>query len=265
MQISAQNGPVVAPQRDWTILYVLDGDNDLREAATLDLVELHQQGAPESTAVVAQLYRGDLKWSLANFKKKVDTLFRPAPPAAVAQDWRGMKVFEVRHPGAGGGTVEAPYIPTTASPSPSDPTALESYLAWGMQRYPARHYAVVLSGHGSQEGLLSDSRGQQMAFEDVGQAIRNASRLANQKVDVVLFDSCATAGAEAEASMSGATSYLVATPNPVKGGGWSEKATMDFLKVHPHATPRELAESFLSPQHTAVAEPVLYDYSAKVP
>lgn len=261
MQISAPNSPVVAPQRDWTILYVLDGDNDLREAATLDLVELHQEGAPENTAVVAQLYRGDLKWSLSNFKKKVDALLKPAPPTAVAQDWRGMRVFEVRHAESGSATVEAPYTPPVDSPSPSDPSVLEDYLVWGMERYPAKNYAVVLSGHGSREGLLSDSGGDKMAFAKVSQVLKNASQRTGGSVGVVLFDSCATAGPEAQAAMNGATSYLVASRDLIKAGGWSEKETLDFLKANPQATPREFAESLLSPRHGAVTSPVLYDFT----
>ena len=224
VQISAHKGPGVAPQRDWTFLYVLDGDNDLREAATLDLVELDQEGAPENTAMVAQLYRGDLKWNLANFKKKVDALFQPSAPAAVAQDWRGMRVFEVRHQGDNAGTVETSYKPSTASPSPSDPGDLEDFLAWGMEHYPAKNFAVVLSGHGSRQGILSDSSSSKMSFENVAGAIKGASQRSGHQVDVVLFDSCATAGPEADAAMRGATSYLVASQDRIKGRGWSSGA-----------------------------------------
>lgn len=258
MQISAANSPVVAAKRDWTILYVLDGDNELREAATLDMVELHKEGAPENTAVIAQLYRGDLKWSFANFAKKVASLFKPSTPAAVAQDWRGMKVYEVGHLGTG--AAEASYSPST-TPSPSDRQSLEDYLAWGMQQYPAEHYAVVLSGHGSPNGLLSDSASKQMPFEQVSQALKGAATRSGHSVDVVLFDSCSTAGPVAEAAMKGATDYLVASENRIKAGGWSEKLTMEFLKTHPQATPAELAQSFMSKEHTAVTAPVLYDYT----
>ena len=260
VQIRPQTGSVACVQRDWTILYVLDGDNDLREAATMDLVELHQEGTPENTAVIAQLYRGDLKWSLANFRKKVDSFFTGSRPAAVADDWRGMRVFEVRHHD-NDATVELPYPSLSASPSPSDPQGLEDYLAWGMQEYPAKHYAVVLSGHGSSEGLLSDGVGDKMSFEQVGQAIKNASRKSGREVDVVLFDSCSTAGPQAQAAMAGATKFLVAADSRIKAGGWSEKATMRFLKDHHQATPRELAQSLMAGEHQAVTAPRMYDFT----
>ena len=109
MQIQAPYAQPTRPQRDWTLVYVLDGDNDLREAATLDLVELNAQGTPDNTAVIAQLYRGDLRWNFANFRKKVDALFRPGLPSGVAQDWRGMKVFGGRGEGSPGGGKEVSY------------------------------------------------------------------------------------------------------------------------------------------------------------
>lgn len=259
MQISAPHtASVSAPKRDWTFLYVLDGDNDLREAATMDLVELHGAGAPDNTAVVAQLYRGDLKWNFANFHKKVDSLFHRAAPSAVAQDWRGMKVYEVRHEHPDGGTQELDYK-TVAQPSPSDPSELKKILAWTMKKYPAQHFAVVLSGHGSQAGLLSDSSGRKMPFAEIATALKEASKECDQAVDVVLFDSCSTAGPQARQAMRGATKFLLASPTPIRAGGWSEKATMEFLKGHPGSTPEALAQSLTSPDHRAVDSPVLYD------
>lgn len=247
-----------APKRDWTFLYVLDGDNDLREAATMDLVELNGAGAPDNTAVVAQLYRGDLKWNVANFRKKVDSLFKPSLPSAVAQDWRGMRVYEVRPEQSGGGTREMDYA-SDPKASPADPEELKNIVAWTMKKYPSKHFALVLSGHGSQEGLLSDSSGRKMPFPEVSSALKEASGETGRGVDVVLFDSCSTAGPQAQQAMRGATKFLLASPTPIRAGGWSEKATMDFLKAHPKATPEQLAQSLTSSQHSAVDSPVLYD------
>lgn len=253
--ISVNNGPARVPQRDWTFLYVLDGDNDLREAATLDMVELDQAGAPENTNVVAQLYRGDLKWNMRNATKKIGGLFKAETPPAVRPDWRGMKVFEVRHEGTDETTSRVPY---EGSKSPSDPISLENFVTWTVLKYPAENYAVVLTGHGNEKGILSDSRGKKMEFADVSRALKAASKKTGEKLDVVLFDSCSTATDEAAEAMDGAADYLVASRGKINGRGWSEKATLDFIKGNPKATPRELAESFLSAEHN-IDEPVLYN------
>ena len=204
MQISSHRP---APKRDWTVLYVLNGDNDLREAATLDLVSLDKTRAPESAHVAAQLYRGELKWNMRNLSKKVGNLFKPTPPPTVNTDWRGAKVFEVRTQGTTEETTEAS---CQGSTKPSDPKSLEAFVAWGMKQYPAENYAVVLSGHGGPDGLLSDSDGKKMNFGDISQALKTASAVAGEELDVVLFDSCATASDETAKAMNGAAKFLVA-------------------------------------------------------
>lgn len=236
------------------MLYVLNGDNDLREAATMDLVELKRSGAPENTNIVAQLYRGELKWNLANLKKKMGGLFKPEFKPAVKPDWRGMKVYEVSSDSR---AMRVNYPNPVASPS--DPKALEDFVAWGMEQYPAEHYAVVLTGHGSQRGTLSDSEGRFMPFEKVSQSLKSAAERTGEQIDLVLFDSCSTAGDETAEKMRGATDFLVATPQKADGHGWSEELTLNYLKENPDATPAEFAESYLSPEHTSVRNPLLYD------
>ena len=247
----------VRPKKDWTVLYVLDGDNDLREAATMDLVELHHAGAPGNAHVVAQLHRGELSWTAKNLPKKLSGLFRPELPPAVQPDWRGVRVYEVQPEGPTVMVEDAP-----ESVSPSDPTSLENFLAWGMKEYPAEHYAVVLGGHGSRKGLLSDSKGDVMPFEKVSESLQRAAAKSGEDIDVVLFDSCSTASPETAEKMCGATDFLVATPFKTRGQGWSEKATMNFLKENPKATPLDLTQSFLSGEHAAVKSPVFYDLRA---
>lgn len=227
----------------------------------MDLVELDARGVPENVNAVAQLYRGELKWSFANFRKKIDSLFQPSTPPAVAEDWRGMRVFEVRHENSAGPTRQLDYQNSEPGAPPSSKAALKEFLAWGMKHYPAENYAVILSGHGSQEGLLSDSRGTKMPFREVSEAIREASLEAGARVGVVLFDSCSTAGTKAAEEMKGAAQFLVASPGRIRAGGWSERTTLDFLGENPKATPGQLAESFLSAEHGSVTRAELSDLS----
>lgn len=252
-------GSVPAVKRDWTLLYVLDGDNDLREAATCDLVELDQHGSPDSVNVAAQLYRGELKWNLKNLGRKVDNLFKGDCPPAIRSDWRGLRTFEVRAKNSQGQTREIISGPDSQDPKPSDPNELQKFLAWGMKQYPAKNYAVILSGHGSQDGLLTDSAGDKMSFEQISSALKGAAEETGESVDVVLFDTCSTAGKKAENALRGATDFLVASPTKIRGGGWSESETLNFLENNPDASPENLATSFLSDAHTAVPESVVYD------
>lgn len=251
------------PRRDWTLLYVLDGDNDLREAATRDLVELDQVGAPESVHVAAQLYRGELKWNFRNLPAKLAQLAKPKIKPAVKSDWRGMRVYEVRH--EGGQPTHHKEELASNRVSPSDPGALEDFIAWGMKTYPAENYAVILTGHGSQRGVLSDSEGSRMPMKAAADALKRASEKAGESIDLVVLDSCSTASPETAGAFQGAADYLVASPEKVGGGGWSEALTLGFLDQNKQATPLQLGESFLAPEHTSVRSAALYELSSGAP
>lgn len=268
MQISSKIGSVVArpsldtiegqSKRDWTVLYVLNGDSDLREAVTLDLVELDQAGVPDNVNVAAQLYRGDLKWNLKNFGRKLKNLAVAPKKTAVQSDWRGMRVFEVRHQDSAEKTTERNSPGLSRDSSVSDPESLKKFVAWGMKMYPAENYAVVIGGHSSPEGTLADGSGKGMSFPQVAEALKGAAAQSGEKLDLVLLDSC-SAGTEATAkAFRGTTDFLVASATKIEGGGWSEKATLQFLKDNPGASPSDLAHSLLSPEHERISEPKLY-------
>ena len=258
---SSLSCPLPAPSKDWTLLYVLDGDNDLREAATLDLVELDREGAPENVNVAAQLYRGELRWGWKTLGKKLSELGKPEPKSAVAQDWRGMKVFETRHrDSAESQTMEAAYTPSLES-APNSPESLEEFLVWGMTNYPAKHFAVIMAGHGSQKGILPDGRGRMMAMEEAGEAIRRAGERVGQKPDLLVLDACSTASEKTAHAFSGTADYLVASPEKIGGGGWSESQTLSVLAQDSDIAPRDFAQSFLSAEHTAIPSAHLYNLS----
>ncbi len=256
---SSISRPLPAPSKDWTLLYVLDGDNDLREAATLDLVELDREGAPENVNVAAQLYRGELRWGWNTFARKLSDLGKPQPKSAVAQDWRGMKVYETRHRDCEGSlTREVAYSPSIES-APNSPASLEEFLVWGMTNYPAKHFAVIMAGHGTQKGILPDGHGRMMAMEEAGEAIRRAGERIGQKPDLLVLDACATASEKTAQAFSGVADYLVASPEKIRGGGWSESKTLSVLAQDSDIAPRDFAQSFLSVDHTAIPSAHLYN------
>lgn len=248
-----------APVKDWTLLYVLDGDNDLREAATLDMVGLDRQGAPENVHVAAQLYRGELQWGWKTLGKKLSSLTQPKDKPAVAPDWRGMRVFETRRrEDATSVTRQVSYTPDSEAAANSA-KSLEEFLVWGMTNYPAKNFAIILAGHGAPDGILPDGRGEMMGMTDAADAIRGAGQKVGQKPGLVVLDACSTANPETVRAFQGSADYLVASPEKIRGGGWSESHTLDALANNSRLKPRSLAESFLSEAHTAIPSAHLYN------
>jgi len=214
-----QIGPT-APRKEWTVLYYLNGDNDLREHVSQDLVELHHGKSPDNANVVATLFRGDPKWSWKSLLQK-------ELPPAVTPDWRGRKTYEIGPDGA----VEVDG-PTQGRAGHAE--TLRDFLVWGMERYPARHYMVVVAGHGKgPEGLLQDHTGKWMPVEDFAAALKETG-----PIDVLALQACSMAHREVVEELRGAADFLVASPTKLYGSAYPHDRLGELLAGR---TPQQVA------------------------
>lgn len=216
MQIGAAR-----PRKEWTVLYYLNGDNDLREHVSQDLVELHRGKAPADAHVVATLFRGDPQWSLKG-------LFRKELPPAIQPDWRGRKTYEIGSDGAV--EVDAP-----TQGRAGHPETLREFLDWGRQNYPANHYLVVVAGHGrGPQGLLQDHTGAWMPVADFAAAVKEAG-----PVDVLALQACSMAHREVVDQLRGAADFLVASPTRLYGSAYPHERLGELLHGR---SPQQVAE-----------------------
>ena len=97
------------------------------------------------------------------------------------------------------------------------PSSLEEFLRWGMQRYPAERYAIVLGGHGAGfAGAITDSeRRKMMRLPEIRQALEALP----QRPELVIFNTCLMAQAEVAAELQGITPHLVASQTELHGLG----------------------------------------------
>lgn len=205
------------PRQEWTVLYYLNGDNDLREHLTQDLVELHQGKVPEDTNVVATLFRGKSGW----FEKNL--------PSAVTPDWRGRRTYEVGPQGAV--EVDAPSEGRAGSAD-----TLRDFLKWGMENYPANHYMLVVAGHGKgPDGLLPDHTGKWMPLPEFAQAVKEAGH-----VDVLALQACSMAHRDVVDQLQGAADFLIASPTKLYGSTYDHAHLGELLR---RRTPQQVAET----------------------
>ncbi|MFH1130735.1 MAG: clostripain-related cysteine peptidase [Pseudomonadota bacterium] len=135
----------------------------------------------------------------------------------------------------------------------SDPERLKEFLVYGIRKFPARVYWVIITGHGdSWNGAAfdattgSDKRmsllGMQQAFQAASDVIRNEIRprlkgnFPSNKIDVVQFDTCRLGAIEAAAAFSDSVDYVIGSQEKMPNAG------------HPYSSLRMLAQN-----HTAKA------------
>jgi hypothetical protein len=175
-------------QKEWTVLIYLQAQNDLAPYAYWDLYEMEATapGEPEGAAssprvdVIAQM---DVRGSPAARRLHVLPGTRP---------WRRLRHEDLE--GAAGQSFESPVLAVLPSgPTMSEARRLEEFLDWGIAGYPARHYLVVLWGHGKgYAGGVAHNEVSRSSI-DIPSLARILARVAKRlgrPVDILAQDAC---------------------------------------------------------------------------
>lgn len=170
--------------QDWTLLVYTSSSADIEEYSRQSLKQLAQQ-APSSLKVAVQWGRPD------NSVERFIVEDHKLVPAALGQG-------------------DAPV-------DQASPQNLQDFLQWGMKKFPARHYAVVIGGHGAGfMGCVTDGpRRKMMRLPQLRQALENSPR----RPDLVAFNSCLMGGLEMAEELGPLTPVLVGAQGPEHGLG----------------------------------------------
>ncbi len=93
----------------------------------------------------------------------------------------------------------------------SNPESLREFLDWGIKNYPARHYMVVIQGHGSGPGgILSDKDGV-MSIPDLEKTMKKSQENTGVKPDILVLDACLMGSAEVAYQLKDTADIMVAS------------------------------------------------------
>jgi hypothetical protein len=131
------------------------------------------------------------------------------------------------------------------------PHNLQDFVAWGMKNYPARHYIVVMGGHGGAwTGAL------QMSPSDIGMALQAGTNQANRStgrhdaIDAVALNSCYMGNLESLNEMRNASDVIIASEMSAKSSvltDWPDllgKVQMD-IKEGNHFDAHDFSKDFV--------------------
>lgn len=215
------------PLREWTVLVYMNANNNLANGAKGLL--RNQLGALEpcdqvSVAVEYSHLRGEpgYIWPDAATHRRCEV----GP--------RRLQTVE-----------ELPYQNMAA------PKTLEDFLRWGVQRYPAKHYLVVVQGHGSawrkslpddatrfdekggelpKSGAVAEgSRPATIGVDEIGQVLDRVARDTGVKPDILAFDSCLMSNLEAACELQDRAGLLVGSEDVMTSPAWQRaEHTLDY-------------------------------------
>ncbi|MGE0489686.1 MAG: clostripain-related cysteine peptidase [Vulcanimicrobiota bacterium] len=214
------------PQKKWTVLYYLDGKNNLSPMAEHTFKSLDKIGSDDNVNLVAEIGLDDGYVQRGLIEK-------------------GKSVADFKPVGTMGMT------------DMGSADSVAEFLEWGMKKYPAEHYAVVLWDHGAGfKGILTDDEfGSVVSNEDLAQAMSQAQARTGKRIDVVHFNACLMNQAEVAYALKDSADYMVgseetqagfALPIPgIYGTTPQHKVAADLQEAKGNLSGKQLAELFV--------------------
>ncbi len=191
-------------QKDWTILVFLNGNNNLDSFGSEDVNEMERVGSNERVNVVVQ-------WASYETRSTKRLL-------AIKDD-------DVE-------TVTSPILEDMGLVDMGDVNELVSFVKWGMENYPAKHYMIDIWNHGNgwqknnalptlfRDVSYDDFSGNRITTEQLGTGMAEIRTLLGRNVDVLGFDACLMAMAEVGGEVIDSVNYLIGSEDLEPGDGW---------------------------------------------
>lgn len=218
-------------EKRWTVLVYMGADGDgtaeMSQFAFADVDEMRSVASSRHLNIAVQL---DLQ------------LFRPVR-------------FFVRTDG----TLEdrGPNLGTLPETSTGRPRTLQKFLKWAETEMPAKHYLLILWGHGLGIGhSIEEARPSSQAdavydaddgldVEELEGVLRRFRRRNGRPIDVLGFDACYMSAAELAHELKDAATFIVGSQIAIPLEGWPYERALRQLRTHPNTSPATLSRTLL--------------------
>lgn len=201
----------IAAEKDWTVLFYLNGNNATSSQAVSAMRQLEFVGSGDNIHMAAQLSRPKAmldRWS---------------------KDWNGVRRYEIKNNGqefnAGAVVIDgltgflpgktkgikSPTLQDMGDADMGSAKTLEEFLQWGITKFPAKNYMVVMQGpsegvSGMMQDVVHDSK---MTVAELGQAFKNVHEKTGKKIDILALNGSATNSLEVANELKDHAKYLV--------------------------------------------------------
>ena len=234
------------PQKEWTVLVYIAGDNNLSEAGLDDINEMEAVGSTDQLNIVVQ----------------IDGSENYTPNAADTRRYliqKDSKMDEITSPTLG--EMEEADMGTQST--------LEEFCEWGIKNYPAKKYAIILWNHGNgwypDDGLhkfgakpglsgpndplkaicSDESSDNALSTAGVGESMEKVAKMLGRKIDLVGFDACLMGMAEAYYELRNAADVACGSEKTEPGDGWPYDEFLSILAANPEYNAEQLGRTIV--------------------
>ncbi|MBX3170977.1 MAG: hypothetical protein KF760_26455 [Candidatus Eremiobacteraeota bacterium] len=257
MQIqSASSGIPRQLPKDWAVLVYNVGENDEGLMSTHNLLDLQQVGSDENTHVVCHNYRSP--WLYEKLGMGQEHLgSRQYYVEREATDSRQLlQGTEIGHFASflrsTPGKITSPELPIPEGKI-HQAEHLKKFLLGAMKDFPARHYCLVMSGHGCGFAGQAVTAQGRMSNEELGQALREVAAETGQPLEVLNLNTCFSSSVEAMHALQGGARVAVGSQSTVCGAtqplGETLKTLQNSLRAGQSVSAEELGSLFVAEAH----------------
>lgn len=171
--------------KKWTVLIYADGNNEMEDVIYKSFTSCSRLCVRNDINVIIEIgLLGQSNWSgvrryYINSKEKFSKEFNDFNITSTSTFFS----FE-----------EPILIESLGKLNMADPNNLSKFITWGMKAYPAEHYMVILSGHGTDfVGCFTDlsfNDNYIMGIPEMANAIYLGSQNSNSSIDILVLDMC---------------------------------------------------------------------------
>lgn len=247
--IAASAQPAAAAERSWTVMVYMNGKNSLELDALDNFDAMASVGGSDKVAIVTELGRPKTHYTSAE------------------GNWSGVYRFEMTKGRKPLPKEALEKVPAGLASDMGKPDTLANFIAWTKQKYPAKHYMVIVWNHGQGYRLMFSrlmanmSSAERAHFpaaasspsgkiggyravssdDDTHSILYNAevaSALAKNftstdKLDLLGFDACLMSMMETAYALDQNVRLMVASEELEPGDGWQYRDWLSRLVADP--------------------------------
>ncbi len=243
LNITAENGyttsnslNVLIGGKLWTIMVLINGDNNLTSYGVSDVDEMEETGSNDQMNILVQ-FDGE-----SNYSDSLGT------------HTDANRYYIGHHPGSNG-MIDAYPLMNLGEVDMGDTSVIFDFFKWAVDNYPAKHYAFVIWDHGSgwvkgtvSRGVSHDETDNDYLSFAGGEAralFKKMSDYIGRNLDIVGYDVCLVQMIENIDEAYGYADNVVASEKSEPGDGWDYHFLQDVAN-NPAITPEQLASSIVS-------------------
>lgn len=213
-------------RKKWGFLVYIAGDNDLSNAGLEDIQELCDEGSSKKVHVGVEIdtygeHTGSIRYEITE------------------PDWTGKAHRTV--------------IQRLPEKDTGNPETLRSFLKWGLNRYAADNYIVVIWNHGAgfrtiRRDIGYDDFGSSLDMPEIINAFKRSGIGPKNKITILGFDACLMNMIEIAHHFRDHVEILVGSQETEPGDGWPYDSVLQVIKkaLSPSDVAKQIVREYIN-------------------